>query len=289
MNLGIDLFHGNDAAIAPSNLQQSILQASQPAQLPTGSDTLLMRLGSTQVMNSSSSGWAIFLVMLGTAGWAWQHQRTRKTRSKTNHNSIFQPSAHPLHYVRAAKRFEAQKDYPQAIAIYDEALLEHPQDYRLWQERGLILAKQGRFEEAIASYDQAYALRPDLRDFAHERGDALLELNRYDEAVESFDRFLRYEPNSSHILCDRGYALYQLGRYPEALQSLQQAQKLELANTPASEGQRTRLYEIAALYQLGRPEEAAIAAFKASRKYPDQPRFAALRRSADGISDVCSS
>jgi tetratricopeptide (TPR) repeat protein len=218
-----------------------------------------------------SVGWSIVLLLLGGAV-GWQLARRRATqdpvaKNKTGHLDGEQPNfTQVLQWVGHAKAFEKLNQYDEAVSIYDRGLTQHPQDFRLWHERGLALARLGRFEEAISSYDRAYELKPTQRDLAHERGDALLKLERYEEAIASFNVYLNYVPNSGHVLSDKGYVLYQLNRYEEALQALNKALN-------ANDGDRNakayaHSYQIAALQKLGQLEAALKSCQTALQRYP---------------------
>ncbi len=184
----------------------------------------------------------------------------------------------PLQWVNHAKRVERSGDYEAAVSLYDKALLQHPADFRLWHERGLLLAKLQRFDAAIASYDRAYELQPQQRDLAHERGDALLQMGRYSEAIDSFDVFLQYAPQNGHVLADRGFALMQLGCYQEALRSLERA--LHQRWEPGVQVQARR-YQIEALRRSGQLEAALAVAQLAVKQHPDrqfEAQYAALQK-----------
>ncbi len=176
--------------------------------------------------------------------------------------------AQSLQWLSRGKDLERLRQYPQAIATYDQGITHYPNDYRLWHERGLALAKLQQFEAAIASYDRAYQLRPTQRDLSHERGDALLQLHRYEEAIASIDTYLRYNPNSAHILADKGYALFQLHRYKEALSSLNQV--LKVGHQDLFSIRYAHYYQIETLRHLGQLEAALISSQIATQKYPNE-------------------
>jgi tetratricopeptide (TPR) repeat protein len=231
-----------------------------------------------------SVGWSIVLLLLGGAvGWQLARRRTPQTpgpKNKTGHSDEEQPNfTQVLQWVGHAKAFEKLNQYDEAVAIYDRGLTQHPQDFRLWHERGLALARLGRFEAAIASYDRAYELKPNQRDLAHERGDALLKLERYEAAIASFNVYLTYAPNSAHVLSDQGYALYQLNRYEEALQSLNRALNSNDRDRNAKE--YAHYYQIASLQQLGQLEAAIKSCQTAMQRYAQdsfKTQYEALRQ-----------
>jgi tetratricopeptide (TPR) repeat protein len=227
-----------------------------------------------------SAGWSVVLLLLGgTIGWqlALRHSRKRSSGAATisdavsNHQS--QDPAQPnfsqaLQWVAYAQTFQKSKQYEEAVAIYDRGLIQHPNDFHLWHERGLTLALLERFEEAIESYDRAYEINPTQRDLAHERGDALLELGRYEEAIASFKVYSRYEPKSIHILSDWGYALYKLNRYEEALQLLNSV--LNFHEKDSTSKERAHYYKIASLQALGELEVALESSQTAMRLYSQE-------------------
>lgn len=226
------------------------------------------------------------LVLLLAAGISYWQQRRRMLAPEPQFDelrfsqpSFSQPSfSQPLQWLGYGKQLERLGRYQDAVALYDRALQQHPQSYRLWHERGLALAKLQRFEAALASYDRAYELCPQQRDLAHERGDTLLQLGRYAEAVESFDIFLQFAPHSGHVLADRGYALMQLGDYKAALRSIEQA--LSQRWEPGVQIQ-ARHYQIEALRRSGQLQAALRAAQIAMRQHPQanfEAQYAALRQ-----------
>jgi len=228
---------------------------------------------STPISISPSSpvvGWGIVAIALGIA---IASQSLRKDRSHSQLDPYQPlPFTQPLQWLGYGKKLENAKDLEGAIAVYDQGLKQHPNEFRLWHERGLALAKHQRFEAAIESYDRAYELRPDCRDLAHERGDALLQLGRYEEAIASLQFYLRYVRDSAHILSDIGMAQYRLGRYEEALRSLNAA--IGSAQRDPYSLTQARYYQIETLRQLGRLNEAFQAAKDAMKESAD-PYFKA--------------
>ncbi|WLT37070.1 tetratricopeptide repeat protein [Synechocystis sp. B12] len=50
----------------------------------------------------------------------------------------------------------------EALANFDEALAQNPNDAEVWLSRGLLLEAMERKEEAIPSYEKALTLEPTL-------------------------------------------------------------------------------------------------------------------------------
>jgi tetratricopeptide (TPR) repeat protein len=213
-------------------------------------------------------GGGITLLILGIIiGWLVVRDRNSPIMPDPNHGN--QPHfTQALQCVASAKALEKSQQYEQAIAAYDRGLTDFPHDFRLWHERGLLLAKLQQFEAALESYNRAYELKPNQPHLAHERGDALLQLKRYKEAIASFDICLRYSPNNAHILADKGYVLYCLGQYEQALKVLNQALKHAFHDRNTSV--YASLYKIESLLELGQFDAAKAASQQAIKLYPNE-------------------
>ncbi|GET36336.1 tetratricopeptide repeat protein [Microseira wollei] len=213
-------------------------------------------------------GGGITLLILGIIiGWLVVRDRNSPIMPDPNHGN--QPHfTQALQWIAYSKALEKSQQYEQAIAAYDRGLTDFPHDFRLWHERGLLLAKLQLFEAALESYNRAYELKPNQPDLAHERGDALLQLKRYKEANASFDICLRYFPYSAHILADKGYALYCLAQYEAALKVLNQA--LNNATHDRNTSAYARFYQIESLIELGQFDAALQSSQQAMKLYPNE-------------------
>ncbi|HAX78252.1 MAG TPA: hypothetical protein DCY88_21135 [Cyanobacteria bacterium UBA11372] len=218
-------------------------------------------------------GGEITLLMAGTIiGWLVVRHRQppimRSHSTTTAADDTNQPHfTQALQWIAHSKKLEKSQQYEQAIAAYDRGLTDFPDDFRLWHERGLLLAKLQMFEAALESYNRAYELKPNQLHLAHERGDALLQLKRYEEAIASFDICLQYAPDNAHILADRGYALYCLAQYEAALKDLNQA--LKNARHDRNTSAYARYYQIECLLELQQFDAALESSQKAMKRYPN--------------------
>jgi len=110
---------------------------------------------STPISLSPSSpimGWGIVLIVFGIALGS---QVLRKNRSQTPLDPYQPlPFTQSLQWLGYGKQLENAKNLEGAIAVYEQSSEQHPNDFQLWHERGLALAKQQRFEAALESYDQ---------------------------------------------------------------------------------------------------------------------------------------
>ena len=103
---------------------------------------------------------------------------------------------------------EAIKCYDRAIAIKPDYLhakankevaLNSKKEASVleWNNKGLALYNQKKYDEAIMSYDRAIAINPNDTYALKNKGNALIELGKYEEAIEYFDRVLKIDPDDA--------------------------------------------------------------------------------------------
>jgi tetratricopeptide (TPR) repeat protein len=121
-----------------------------------------------------------------------------------------------------------------ALGSFDKATELKPDDYVLWYMRGNLLNKDLRdYPQAIASYERALLINPGFADAWMGKGRALHELGQYPAALAAFNRSLQLNPNLTVALILQSKTLNALGRRPEAIASLQRALQLQPTNSEA--------------------------------------------------------
>ena len=114
-----------------------------------------------------------------------------------------------------------------ALLAFNKASKIRPEDYQVWHNRGILLAKDFQdHEEALKSFDKATKLRDDFYPAWLNKGTALLELKRYNEALVAFDKGKDLNPKDPNIWASRGFALEQLGKNKQACDSYHKAIEL---------------------------------------------------------------
>ncbi len=64
-----------------------------------------------------------------------------------------------------------------------------------WNNRGIALSQQEKYNEAIECFDKAIAADPDYKLAWYNKGAALREDGRYPEAVEAYNKAIELDPN----------------------------------------------------------------------------------------------
>ena len=141
-------------------------------------------------------------------------------------------------------------EHERALASFEHAARENPQDPQVWISRASSLLALGRAEPALESAARAVMLDPSLAEGFERRALASQQLERHAEALEAWERFIELRPNSAEAFCNRGACLRKLARVDEAMQSLDRSVDLDPALAEA-------YYNRAVLLdQLGEPGRA---------------------------------
>lgn len=74
----------------------------------------------------------------------------------------------------------------------------HKLDYDELSSKGKKLLEDGKFDEALAFFEQALLQNPNDPDLLNDKGVALRSLGRYDEAIECFNKSLEIDPRDKH-------------------------------------------------------------------------------------------
>ncbi len=141
-------------------------------------------------------------------------------------------------YFLAGSVAEEAGLYDQALALLNEAVKRHPNDSRVYSERGLVYAQTGQDELAIADLTKALALKETAMDY-NNRGECYRHLKRFDLAKKDYDQSVRLATDDSDKLAvydSLGQLAMDQGDYPRAVQYLTQA----LAVKPYEDGYKLR-------------------------------------------------
>jgi TolB-like protein/Tfp pilus assembly protein PilF len=120
-------------------------------------------------------------------------------------------------------RYRILRDFNGALAAYDEAQKRLPNSALVYQSRGFVLRRLGRWQEAEASFKKAIDLDPlDVQLLDTMGNEFYLYLRRYDDAIATIDRALQVAPESSGEHANKAVVLQAAGRIEEARQELAQ-------------------------------------------------------------------
>jgi len=114
--------------------------------------------------------------------------------------------------------------HERALAVLDQALLDHPQNVDLLFARTLLHERAGRQEAAERDLQRIIAINPnDARALNHLGYSLTVRTDRYQEALELIERAIDISPDDPAIIDSLGWVQFKLGYLDDALYNLQRA------------------------------------------------------------------
>ncbi len=126
-----------------------------------------------------------------------------------------------------------RKDPAAAIELYDTLLAERPESPKLWNERGVALHQDGRYEEAAASYRRALDADPRYAIAHNNLAVALYHDGRREDAVDAFRAALDANPSFTKARVNLALLLTKGRRFQLALEAYRQVLVTD-AESPAA-------------------------------------------------------
>lgn len=131
------------------------------------------------------------------------------------------PDAGESWIAQGSYRYRILRDFNSALAAYDEARKRLPNSALVYEYRGFVLRRLGRWQEAEASYKKAIELDPrDVQLLTTVGNEFYLYLRRFDDALASIDRALLIAPDAVGEHANKAVVLQAAGRIDEARQEL---------------------------------------------------------------------
>jgi tetratricopeptide (TPR) repeat protein len=101
------------------------------------------------------------------------------------------------------------------LKSYSDNFAQYLANITALNNKGLALAKLGRYNESIPLYDKALAIDPNYKDSFDGKGNALYGLGNYTGAILYYDKALAIDPNYKDALNGKQNAL-RLGNHTQA-------------------------------------------------------------------------
>lgn len=174
--------------------------------------------------------------------------------------------------------------WPDALAPYNKAVEEHPDQSRAVAGRAFTLQVLERFEAALADYDRALELDPDNPWIIAGRATTYGLTGRYERALADYDRAIALDPAAAWVLAGRAETYRLTGRYSEALADLSAA--IVILKTVHTGWGGARSWRSSAVTRRRKRNTAQPRNSIPASTSPDVP--AGFLRLADGRQDVVS-
>jgi TolB-like protein/Tfp pilus assembly protein PilF/class 3 adenylate cyclase len=131
------------------------------------------------------------------------------------------PDAGESWIAQGSYRYRILRDFNSALAAYGEAQKRLPNSSLVYEYRGFVLRRLGRWQEAEASYKKAMELDPlDLQLLSAVGNEFYLYLRRFDDALASIDRALQVAPEAAGEHANKAVVLQAAGQIDKARQEL---------------------------------------------------------------------
>jgi serine/threonine protein kinase/tetratricopeptide (TPR) repeat protein len=192
----------------------------------------------------------------------------------TDLSMLLPPEEKATFLVRKGDKLWADQRFPDALAIYDEAINIQVDYAPAYLGRCKTLTSLKRPSEAIAACNDALAYKSYYPDAVRSKGNALEQQGRLIEALREYESTTRLMPSMFEGWLDRGRVLQKLGRSAESLQVLNQA---ILLNRNSAEAWLIRAQ---ANWTLDRFDQAVIALDKTLQLDPKHKQALELREQA---------
>ena len=97
---------------------------------------------------------------------------------------------------REGDKFHKRKKYDEAVGSFTEAIKLNPNDYSLFNNRGVSYHTKGDYEKAIADYTKSIELNPYHFSAYNNRGAAYEDLGLIEQAVVDYRKAFELDPDN---------------------------------------------------------------------------------------------
>jgi serine/threonine protein kinase/Flp pilus assembly protein TadD len=137
--------------------------------------------------------------------FGYDHTPTRLALAEAAIKAAFRlrPDSGEAHLARAENLFRGYRDYDGALAEVETARQTLPNDARLFELKGYVERRQGRWEESTRDLERAVELDPRNSSLLGGTASGYAYLRRYGDEAAMLDRALAIEPNDTGLKVSR--------------------------------------------------------------------------------------
>lgn len=128
--------------------------------------------------------------------------------------------------IKAQTLFELEYN-EENLYIHNRLINLTPLDSKVWNNKGVILGRMGKYPEELRAYDEALKLEPTDINALRNKALSLYKLEQYEQAIEVFNQVIQHYPKDAMSWSDKSRALLNIGKHDEALESVNYAISLD--------------------------------------------------------------
>lgn len=134
-----------------------------------------------------------------------------------HHDKIPEQRSSKQEYLNAAAARMTVQDFAGAVRYFDAAIEMDPEDWALWNGRGMARRGTLDYQGALQDFDKAIALNPSVGRLHNNRGVVRAEAGNYQEAVLDFNRAVDFEPSQASARVNRAQVRARVGDWEGAI------------------------------------------------------------------------
>jgi tetratricopeptide (TPR) repeat protein len=120
-----------------------------------------------------------------------------------------------------------------SYTLFSHAVKVTQNNYKAYNEVGVALARQGKFNEADGQFQESIRINPLFADTHYNWGVALFEQRKIDEALRQYSEAIHLNPDFAEAHYNIGIVLYQIGKIDEAIFHFNEALRIDPTNISA--------------------------------------------------------
>ncbi|GGA07042.1 serine protease [Okeania sp. KiyG1] len=160
----------------------------------------------------------------------WEEKDYEEAIADINKALVLNPG-NAFTYTLKGQIYTRKEDYAQAIEYFDRAIEAEPDFATAYAERGFVYAKQGNRQKFTEYLEKALRLQPDHGDLYRIRGNGYFALKEKQKGIDDYDNAIKFSSDlqaSAHQYYNwRAQALYHLEDYEAALTDVNKAIELK--------------------------------------------------------------
>lgn len=123
--------------------------------------------------------------------------------------------------------------YIEALRSYDMAIDISPHDKVAWDNKGIVLTHQGKYEEGIQAHDKAIMLDQQYALAWTNKGLNLIHQGKYEDAIKTLKVAISLDAQQASAWNNMGSALAHQGKYEDAIKAFDEAIGIDPKNAAA--------------------------------------------------------